>query len=92
MMSFEAKDTRAPNWDQEIFDCGSSLDGSVLPGDKLKGDVCWSGAAADVIKILLQSDLFGSGAVVWEVKRDRRHKRRSDKVAYSTAQQVDRME
>ena len=61
-MSFEAKDTEGTQLDQEIFDCGSSLDGSVLPGDKLKGDVRRSGAAADVIKIYYRADRSGSGA------------------------------
>ncbi len=68
LMEFEAKDTEGTKLEQE-WDCSPSLGGGVLSGDKLKGDVCWSGAATDVIKIYYRSELFGSGAVVWEVKK-----------------------
>ena len=37
-----------------------------MAGDKLKGYVCWRDAAPGV-KIYYKADLFGSGAVVWEV-------------------------
>ena len=69
LLSFEAKDIEGVKLEQEIFDCGSSLDGKVLPGDKLKGDICWSGATTDVVKIYYTAELFGSGAVVWEVNK-----------------------
>jgi hypothetical protein len=69
MLSFYAKDSEGTKLEQEIFDCGTSFDGKVLPGDKLKGDICWSGAATDSIKIYYEAELFGSGAVVWEVTK-----------------------
>lgn len=67
LLSFSAKKGDGTLLDQELFDCGtSSLDGSVLPGDKLKGDICWSGASPDdEIKIYYESSLFSQGAVVW---------------------------
>lgn len=66
MLSFEAKNSDGTKLDQEIFDCPSGqLDGKVLPGDKLKGNVCWKGAAAGV-RIYYTASLFGSGAVVWD--------------------------
>jgi len=67
MLSFTAKTGDGTLLDQEYFDCGTSgLDGSVLPGDKLRGDVCWLGATLDdEIKIYYETDLFGQGAVVW---------------------------
>jgi hypothetical protein len=67
MMSFSAKKEDGTKLDQEIFDCeGSGLDGKVLAGDKLRGNICWAGASPDDnIKIYYQSDLFGEGAVVW---------------------------
>jgi Uri superfamily endonuclease len=68
MLSFSAKKDDGTKLDQEYFDCGSSgLDGSVLPGDKLRGDICWSGAhPEDGIKIYYEASLFSQGAVVWE--------------------------
>lgn len=69
MLSFSAKDTEGTQLEQEIFDCGSSLDGKVLPGDKLKGDICWKGAATESIKIYYEASLFDSGAVVWQVSK-----------------------
>lgn len=68
MMSFSAKKEDGTKLEQELFDCeGSGLDGKVLPGDKLRGNICWAGASPDdSIKIYYQSDLFGEGAVVWK--------------------------
>ena len=69
LMSFEEKDSEGSKLEQEIFDCSSGLDGKVLPGDKLKGNICWSGATTGPIKIYYSAELFSSGAVVWEVKK-----------------------
>lgn len=67
MLSFNARKRDGTNLEQEIFDCGSSIDGRVLPGDRLRGDVCWSGAdPADGIKIYFEEDIFGEGAIVWQ--------------------------
>ncbi len=69
MLSFSAKKYDGSKLEQEIFDCGSSLDGSVIPGDKLRGDICWSGASPeDGIKIYYEAELLGEGAVVWIVE------------------------
>lgn len=69
LLSFYAKTPDGTKLEQEIFDCGTSLDGSVLPGDKLRGDICWSGLIADQeIKLYYESDLFGKGAMVWVVE------------------------
>ncbi len=67
MLSFSAKKSDGTKLDQEYFDCGTSgLDGSVLPGDFLRGDICWSGASPDAgIRIYYEASLFGQGAVVW---------------------------
>lgn len=68
MVSFYARQRDGSSLEQNIFDCGSSLDGKVLPGDKLRGDICWSGArAGDGIKVYYKAELFGKGAVVWRV-------------------------
>jgi hypothetical protein len=70
LLSFSAKDSEGSKLEQDIFDCGSSsLDGKVLPGDKLKGDICWKTSAAGVFRIYYEPSLLGSGAVVWEVRK-----------------------
>ncbi len=69
MLSFDARKRDGTTLEQEIFDCGASLDGSVIPGDKLRGDICWSGASLDDgIKIYYEAGLFGEGAIVWIVE------------------------
>lgn len=67
MLSFSAKNSEGSKLESS-FECGAStLDGKVLPGDKLKGDICWKGAAKP-IKIYYEANFLSSGAVVWEVK------------------------
>ncbi|MGQ9682035.1 MAG: DUF4352 domain-containing protein [Anaerolineae bacterium] len=69
MLSFQARDADGSKLEQEVFDCGSSsLDGKVLPGDKLKGSICWKATGAGPYRIYYEAALFGSGAVVWEVQ------------------------
>ena len=68
IMSFSARDAEGTKLKQEIFDCSSSsLDGKLLAGDKIKGDICWEGLSTDSAKIYYEASLLGSGAVVWEV-------------------------
>lgn len=66
LLSFTAKGAGGVKLEQELFDCGNSLDGSIIAGDKLKGSICWSNATFPVI-IQYDSDLFGSGTIYWEV-------------------------
>jgi hypothetical protein len=69
MLSFSAKDSEGTKLEQELFDCGSSLDGKILPGDKLKGDICWTGLTTNSVKMYYEAELFSSGAVVWEIEQ-----------------------
>ena len=72
ILSFSARDSEGIKLALEMFDCGPAgggLDGKVLPGDKLKGDICWSGATTNTVKIYYEASLFGSGAVVWEITK-----------------------
>jgi hypothetical protein len=68
IMSFSAKDSEGTKLEEDIFNCGSALGGKVLPGDKLKGDICWKATTLPV-KIYYEPELFGTGATVWEVKQ-----------------------
>ena len=69
MLSFYSRKRDGSSLEDEFFDCGTSFDGSVIPGDKLTGDICWSGANADDgIRIYYEAELFSSGAVVWLIQ------------------------
>jgi hypothetical protein len=70
LLSFTAKDSEGSKLELAFMDCGaSSLDGKILPADKLKGDICWKAPGAGPYKIYYQADLFGSGAIVWEIPK-----------------------
>jgi hypothetical protein len=68
MMSFSAKGPDGTLLEQEIFDCGTSFDGTVISGDKLRGDICYKTGGASPIKIYYEDNVFSSGAVVWIVE------------------------
>jgi len=68
ILSFDIKDGEGTKMEQDIFNCGSAVDGSVLPGDKSKGDICWSVLQAKSVpfKIYYQPKVFSSeSTVVW---------------------------
>ena len=67
LISFSAKNGDGSKLEQEIFDCGPQLDGKVLPGDKVKGDVCYKDATVFPVRIYYEANLLGSGATVWEI-------------------------
>jgi hypothetical protein len=70
LLSFDARLLDGTQLEQEIFDCpGGQFDGKVLPGDRLRGSICWTGVTGDAAKIYYTPNLFGSGATVWEISR-----------------------
>jgi len=68
-LRFSAKDAEGTKLSQDIFDCGTGLDSTILPGDKLKGDLCYDGAVNYPVRIYYTAELFGTGAVVWEIAK-----------------------
>jgi hypothetical protein len=69
LLSFDAKDNEGQKLEQNIFDCGNtSFGGKVLPGDKLKGDICWTVTGNKPYKIYYSANLFSSGAIVWQIE------------------------
>jgi len=66
LMSFEAKDDEGTKLTED-WSCSPSLGGTVLGGDKMKGNICWENASLP-LKIYYEADLFGSGAVVWRIE------------------------
>lgn len=67
VLSFEAKTADGSKLQQDIFGCSSSrLDGSVMSGDKLKGDICYKNAEAPV-KIYFKPKVLGGTTTVFEV-------------------------
>ena len=70
IFSFDARLPDGTKLEQELYNCPAGhFDGKVLPGDKLKGNICWKGVATDAVKIYYTPNLFGSGATVWEISR-----------------------
>jgi len=69
IIDFTARDNEGNRLEEDIFDCSPSLGGTILPGDKIKGNICWDGAVTESIKIYYEASLFGSGAIVWEVRK-----------------------
>ena len=67
MLSFSAKDDEGTQLEEDIFDCDPSLGGTILAGDKSKGNVCYETTGNAPYKIYYEAALFGSGAVVWAV-------------------------
>jgi hypothetical protein len=69
VMEFSAKADDGTKLDIEIFDCGTNtLGGTVLPGDKLRGDICWKNATPSPIKIYFTPTFFDSESVIWQVQ------------------------
>jgi hypothetical protein len=70
LVSFEARDGEGTPLEIDIFSCGPSLDGTVLAGDKLRGDVCWTAPNdATSFRLYYRDNIFGSGAVIWSLAR-----------------------
>jgi hypothetical protein len=69
-MSFSARNADGTTLEQDWFNCGPSVDGELAPGDKLKGEICWTNATPGT-KIYYEENLFSSGAVVWEVNESK---------------------
>ena len=69
LMDFSARNADGTNLDHAMLDCNPDMGGKVLPGDLLRGNVCWTGATSDTVKIYYEASLFGEGAVVWEITK-----------------------
>lgn len=67
LLSFEARKQDGTKLNLTLCQ-GSGLDGKVLVGDRMRGDLCWNGVSATAgIRIYYKPSLFGSGAIVWEL-------------------------
>ena len=70
LISFDARLPDGTKLERDIFNCtGANLDGRVLPGESLKGSICWQGVTGDVVKVYYVANIFDSGATVWEIRR-----------------------
>jgi len=71
LLLFSARNSDGTALEIDIFNCESgSLDVTVLAGDKLKGNICWTGVVSNSVKIYYDSSLFTSGGtVVWEITK-----------------------
>ena len=65
---FSAKDSEYEILDTEWFNCpGSTFNGTITPGDKLKGNVCFKNAVNRPIKITYKPNLFLNNIYIFEV-------------------------
>jgi hypothetical protein len=70
LIQFSAKDADGSDLEEEIFECGSSsIGGSILPGDKSRGNVCYKNVRTDNARIYFEPDFLSSQTVVWEVSK-----------------------
>ena len=68
LVSFNAKDAEGTKLEYAMCD-SAQLDGKVLPGDRSKGNIRWKGVTSTKgVKIYYEPQLFGSGAIVWELE------------------------
>ena len=67
---FEARDAHGSKMELETFDCPSgNLQSKIVPGDKLRGYICWKGLTTDTARIYYTPDLFGATILVWDVEK-----------------------
>ena len=67
MIDFSAKNADGEKLNLAMCD-DAAIDGKILPGDKSKGNACWKTSTTASVKIYYSPSLFGSGAIVWELK------------------------
>ena len=68
IMEWTAKNNDGEKLSQDIFDCGSSsLDGTIVAHDKLKGSICYDIIGSPPYKLYYSPDIFSSTAHVWQV-------------------------
>lgn len=65
LMQISLRNRDGHNLDRTLEDCGLTLDGIVLPGGKLSGELCWKGAQMPVM-LLFQANR-GETAVYWVI-------------------------
>ncbi len=65
--NFSAKNNEGEKLSEEIFDCGASIGGTLIPGDKTKGSICYDITGSAPYKIYYSPGLLSSDTYVWEV-------------------------
>jgi len=65
--NFSARKPDGTVVEQILTGCGTGLDSTVLPGDILKGDLCYKGPFDGAVKIYYASSLVGTTTVIWKV-------------------------
>lgn len=63
-LNFSARSAEGRILNQEFFSCGAGPDGSVQPGDSIRGDVCWENASSGT-RIYYAAGFFGTQTVLW---------------------------
>jgi hypothetical protein len=67
--SFDAKDGEGTKGSYQFMTDGPSLDGTLLPGDTLRGSLQWKfDTAPSGLKVYFSNSLFGGDTITWAVQ------------------------
>lgn len=66
MLNFSARNSEGERLSEDIFDCSPSLGGTIYPGERIRGNVCFKNAD-NGSRIYYEASLFGRGAIIWEL-------------------------
>lgn len=69
LLEWSARNSDGEKLEINLFGCnGSSLDGSILPNDKLKGEICYTISGSPPFRIYYDHDFISSHILVWQVQ------------------------
>lgn len=69
LLEWSARNSDGENLEINLFDCnGPSLDGAILPNDKLKGEICYTISGSPPFRIYYNHDFISSHILVWQVQ------------------------
>ena len=68
LIDFSAKDQNGNSLDQDIAKCPSLLDGKLLSGHILRGNICFRLKTDGPITLYFKNNLFEPGSIAWNLK------------------------
>lgn len=68
IMQFTAKNNDGSKLEQDYFNCTiSAIDGTIVPGDKTKGGVCYTGLTGGPYRIYYQQGFWNATTYIFEI-------------------------
>ena len=68
IFDFRAKNKEGEKLSENIFDCGPSIGGTLISGDKVKGSICYKISGSSPFRIYYSPSLLSSDTYIWEVQ------------------------